>query len=126
RLLALRELVPAELREVAGAAHPRCGSGEERERAEEVAQGGLPLLVDLADEERVGPDLPAEIRDRSDDERRPPGPLAIALLIEGGVVLAAAGGQERARPQLRRRVRVREHVECRDPDERRAAAPREP
>src|SRR5260221_7667999 len=101
RLLALGELVPPELGEVAGAAHPRRGSREQRERAEEVAQRGLPLLVDLADEERVRPDLPAEIRDRSDDERRTPGPLAVALLIERGVVLAAAGGQEGAGTELR-------------------------
>src|SRR5690349_18771466 len=77
RLLALRELVPTQLGEVARATHPRRGRREQRERAEEIAQRRLPFLVDLADEESVGPDLATEVRDRPDDERRPSGPLAV-------------------------------------------------
>ena len=63
------ERPPPQLREIAGATHPRRGRREERLRAEEVAQQLLRLLIDLADEERVRADLPAQLRQRRSDVR---------------------------------------------------------
>src|SRR6185436_21187400 len=87
---------PAELGQVTGAAHPRRRRREQRLRAEQVAERLLGLAVDLPDEKRVRADLAAEIRQRRGDERRSALPLAVPLLIERGVELAAPGWQERA------------------------------
>src|SRR5260221_9063182 len=122
-LLPLDDLVPAELGEVSGPAHARRGRREQRERPEEIAEGRLGLRVDLADEERVRADLAADVDERTDDERRPPGPFAVPLLIERRVELAAAGRQQRAGAKLRGRMRVREDVEGRDAHESGAAPP---
>src|SRR5688500_19986819 len=62
------ESPPTELREVSGAAHARGGGREQRLRTEEVAERLLGLGVDLAHEECVRPDLPAELRQRGGDE----------------------------------------------------------
>src|SRR5258705_1331717 len=88
RLRCRLECQPAELGEVAGAAHPGSGRGEERLRAKEIAQRLLGLGADLAHEERVRTDLAAELRQGRRDERRPALPLAIPRLLEGGVELA--------------------------------------
>src|SRR5438093_179798 len=45
---------------------------------------------------------------------------------DGGVEVIAAGAEQRACAQLRGRVRIREHVEGRDANERRAVTPRDP
>src|SRR5207245_6096820 len=106
--------------------HSRRRRREERLWPQEVAQQLLGVLIDLTHEQRVRPDLPAKIRQRRDDVRGAPQPLAIALLVERGVPLVPTGRQQRTRSLLARRVRVREDVECGDADERRAGPTCEP
>src|SRR5882762_1751967 len=125
-LCACFELAPAELREVARPADPRRGRREQRLRPEQVTKGRLGLGVDLTHEERVRADLPADLVERRDEERRPAHPLAIPLLIERGVELIASRAQERTGALLRGRMRIREDVERRDAHERRAVATRDP
>src|SRR6267378_7401744 len=67
-LRACFELAPAELGKVARPTHPRRGRGEERLRAEQVAERRLDFGVDLADEERVRADLPADLVERRHEE----------------------------------------------------------
>src|SRR5439155_2405187 len=90
----------------------------ERLRTEDVAQRVLGLGADLANEECVHTNLAAQLGQRRRDERRAPLPLAVPVLIERRVELVATRRQERAGPLLRRRVRVGEHVERRDADQR--------
>src|SRR6266566_3337769 len=124
-LRARLELAPAELGEIAGPAHARRRRREERLRAEQVTQRRLGLGVDLADEQRVRADLPADLVERRHEERRAPHPLAVPLLVEGGVEGVAARAQQWTRTLLRGRVRIREHVERRDANERGAVAARD-
>src|SRR5438093_5506526 len=101
RLGARLELAPAELGEVAGAAHPRGRRGEERLRAQQVTKRRLGLGVDLADEKGVRSDLPADLVERRDEERRAAHPLAVPLLVKGGVEGVAPGAQQRTGALLR-------------------------
>src|SRR4029077_13329426 len=65
---------PAELREVARTPNARCRRGEERFRAKQITERRLGLGVDLADEERVRPDLPADLVEGRHEKRRAPHP----------------------------------------------------
>src|SRR6267378_3480601 len=94
-LRACFELAPAELGKVARPTHPRRGRGKERLRAEQVAERRLDFGVDLADEQRVRADLPADLVERRHEEGRAAHPFAVPLLVKRGVELVAPGTQKR-------------------------------
>src|SRR5687767_10451037 len=69
RLRRLVELAPAELGEVPGPPHARRGRCEQRVRSEQPADRRLRRPVELADEQRVCAELPAELLERPEQER---------------------------------------------------------